>query len=95
MLNPFFDGVELEELIVHRVGERLLDLNLYSIYTVFTPERLRGVSHLSWMMNVGFNVGAQPSVPDHESTLKLRGGLYYVFGDERLSGVRINLGFPF
>ena len=88
-------GVELKEFIAHRVGERFLDLNLYSIYTVFTPDLLRGVSHLSWMMSVGFNIGTQSTVPDHRSTLKMRGGLYYVFGDERLSGVRINLGFPF
>ena len=95
LLAAFSTGLELREVIAKQVGDGGFDINLYSIFMIFTPELERGASLLSWILSTGFNVGSIKSSKSEGKASKVRGGLYYVFGDERLRGLRINFGFPF
>ena len=83
-------GVDVKLPLSFSVGAAPLDLNLCLIHDLFTPQLPSRLTKLSWTMKVGFHIGHVKPV-----RLKLRLGLYYVDGDERLKGVRINMGFPF
>ncbi|MAA78980.1 MAG: hypothetical protein CL916_06940 [Deltaproteobacteria bacterium] len=67
----------------------VFDIGFFAIHTLFNPKAFHHIDDLSWTLKLGFHIGkVKPG------SLNLRGGLYYVAGDERLRGIRFNFGVP-
>ena len=66
-----------------------LDVGFFAIHTLFNPKAFNNIDDPSWTLRLGFHVGKV-----NPGSLNIRGGLYYVAGDERLRGIRLNFGVP-
>ena len=89
-LALFSSGIDVRLPFYLSLFDTPRDISLFAIHTLFTPQVSSMNENISWTVKLGFHLGRVSP-----KKFKLRGGLYYVMGDERLRGVRINLGFPF
>ena len=92
----FDTGINVKLPYSFSIFDTPLDLNLLGMYTLFTSRvdeifKRHDSSNapLSWLGQLGFDVGKVSNKSN------VRGGFRYVFGEDNLKGIRLNLGFPF
>ena len=96
IFGKFDTGLNIKLPYSVSVFDTALDLNLFVMYTLFTSRvdelftsHESSTAPLSWLGQLGFDVGKV------SETKTIRAGFRYVFGEDNLTGVRLNLGFPF
>lgn len=94
--GKFDTGVNIKLPYIFSLFNIPWDIHLFGMYTLFTSQidelfsdHTSSTSPLSWIGQFGFDLG------EAAEENQLRAGFRYVFGDDNLGGIRLNLGFPF